>query len=240
MSPVLSTSSGSSCVYAGIAILQIHPLDVRQVRDVDRVRRRANAVRLDGVLRLRADVEETERETAVLSGVIGSRVHVVESALRTSSSTLSDWNPRNLASISWSPPFATVAFPGSTEMLNKRRGGSPCPRHGDELETVPQHRRAEHRDQHRARRAPRRESRHWSRSSPASIALSVAGEWTRSSAARVNRSMNAGERIGTARGAPRPFCISTAVITVALSDAHAPRDRARPARRQTWAGAAAR
>ena len=41
-----------SCVYAGIAILQIHPLHVRQVRHVDRVRRRAHAVRLDGVLRL--------------------------------------------------------------------------------------------------------------------------------------------------------------------------------------------
>ena len=164
MSPVLSTSSGASCVYAGIAILQIQPLHVRQIRDVDRVHRRAHAVRLDGVLRLARRCRTAgTRNVPVLSGVIGRRVQFAESALRTSSSTLirlEAAQPRFDQLVAALRDRDVARIDRDAEQAHRLRACSTAPR--SDCSAVPQHLRAEHREQQRAppsrRRARRRSS----------------------------------------------------------------------------------
>jgi hypothetical protein len=154
--------------------------------------------------------------TPLESAVIGRCVHAVESAGRTSSSTRSDWKPRRFAEIIWSPPFATVAFPGSTEMLNSVEAASP--RHGTATSLRP-FLSAGGPNMVSSIAAPSTAARipPFIFSSPASIALPSPARRTRSSAVRVNRSISAGDRIGML-AARALFCISTAVMTLALSD----------------------
>jgi hypothetical protein len=132
-----------------ISILEIHPLYVRQIRYVDCVRRRPNAVRFDRVLHLSTDIEQAIRVSsdavgrhrqARPVGGIGA-AHQELDVVRLKSA-----QPRLEQLVA---ALGDRDVPRLDENAEQARRLGVVPRHRDETHAVAQHRRAEHRDQER-------------------------------------------------------------------------------------------